>query len=1041
MNRNDLLAATRDQFLRDFSQCVPKIITSCVDSLYAKAEKAQSSAAERRYFDVRTALTRDKGALQPAITKSLEKLLHRSFQTAYNNLQTSSLKGGKASSLSLVDTSAVDFDMRLDGITKTYRDVAGNELRDLNIRVALLFLQENIKERENPFRPYLLARSLRNAVEILGLSNEESDLLADEMSEALRPHVLAIYTALNQLLSKNGVGAELKLTVRKTLDNPNTTSPPTTTGPTAAEIAAEAEAHNKAKASGQNPTNSAARPTQSGGPNTSGGVRAPMVGGWQAPPVAPTAAEIQQQMQQQMQQAQFAASRQRIESFINWVQHPEQPIPTGPAATTPSMVNANIGSGGRGGNGSGSGSPNSGAMASNAMGHGGTAGVAVDSSVDNNVGMQQSEHVGDGNSSNGNHGIAGADRINAPQRGVGNNAPSSSSHATGFGAAPSGSASYDGSGQMDMSTLPLEEPGPFTIPSEQRASEPNFGAGYGASTQQPGGAVQSSSPSPSYGPARSWMHGVQAIGTTFRRLFSFGSATALGVEDAALSLDGDSSEDIAKPVDRYGMTGSQRAISPKLMQSVRELLDTPLSAEAMRNGDDGIRNLIMERREALAAVTEDISEQMTIDVVAMLFEFILRDPDVPSETRAQLGRLQFLVLKVALRDIEFFTHQSHPARMLVNRVGSLAHALKQVDPNGQNLNEEVCRIVEVLLADDDGDVKLFGDMVDELDRFVASQLRSAREEIELAAQAMDSIESRTLKFARITSAIADSLSFLKVDANLQRLLVDTWANVVEIVQRHQPENARRFRQLVPELVWSVAPKVDKADRSLLISMLPPMLRTLREGMNLLNWDQPRQDQELAWLVENHTYALRSAPVASTVPPLSMIRERFKAFVEQGEDAPLEGGDIVADTRRVNSLLLLDAGREFGAELNVIDDILAADPDVAEPIVERAQTTEQGDVEDEIIKRLRAGVRIMLQLVGEPRPAHLTWVSPTATTLMLNFDNTDKSFVVSLRMFLRLLASDRASFAEGEPLFERAVRKLLESADDMDRAGQEPSTQF
>ncbi len=1031
MNRNDLLAATRDQFLRDFSQCVPKIITSCVDSLYAKAEKAQSSAAERRYFDVRTALTRDKGALQPAITKSLEKLLHRSFQTAYNNLQTSSLKGGKASSLSLVDTSAVDFDMRLDGITKTYRDVAGNELRDLNIRVALLFLQENIKERENPFRPYLLARSLRNAVEILGLSNEESDLLADEMSEALRPHVLAIYTALNQLLSKNGVGAELKLTVRKTLDNPNTTSPPTTTGPTAAEIAAEAEAHNKAKASGQSPAHSPTRSTQGGGVNTSGGARAPMVGGWQAPPVAPTAAELQQQIQQQAQQAQFAASRHRIESFINWVQHPEQPIPTVPAATAMPMSDTSIGSGG----GNGSGNPSSGAMANSAMSHGATAGAAVD----NNVGMQQSGHVGGGNS--GNHGVAGAGGINAPQRGVGNYAPSSSPHASGFSAVPSGSA--DGGGSMDMSTLPLEEPGPFTIPNEQRASEPNFGAGYSASTQQSGGAAQSSSPSPSYGPTRSWMHGVQAIGTTFRRLFSFGSATALGVEDAAISQggDGSSGEGMAMPVDRYGMTGSQRAISPKLMQSVRELLDTPLSAEAMRNGDDGIRNLIMERREALAAVTEDISEQMTIDVVAMLFEFILRDTDVPSETRAQLGRLQFLVLKVALRDIEFFTHQSHPARMLVNRVGSLAHALKQVDPNGQNLNEEVCRIVEVLLADDDGDVKLFGDMVDELDRFVAGQLRSAREEIELAAQAMDSIESRTLKFARITAAIADSLSFLKVDANLQRLLVDTWANVVEIVQRHQPENARRFRQLVPELVWSVAPKVDKADRSLLISMLPPMLRTLREGMNLLNWDQPRQDQELAWLVENHTYALRSAPVASTVPPLSMIRERFKSFVEQGEEAPLEGDDTVADTRRVNSLLLLDAGREFGTELNVIDDILAADPDVAETAAERAQTTEQGEVEDEIIKRLRAGVRIMLQLVGEPRPAHLTWVSPTATTLMLNFDNTDKAFVVSLRMFLRLLASDRASFAEGEPLFERAVRKLLESADDMDRAVQGPTSQF
>jgi Protein of unknown function (DUF1631) len=982
MNRNDLLAATRNQFLRDFGQCVPKLIETSVDSLFTKADKAQSSAAERRYLEVRNALTKGAGALKTSINKSLEKLLHRSFQTAYNNLQTSGLKGTKLSSLSLVDTSAVDFDMRLDGITKTFRDVAGNEMRDLNIRVALLFLQENIKERENPFRPYLLARSLRNAVEALELNSEEADLLSDELSEALRPHVLAIYTGLNELLAKHGIGAELKLTVRKTLDNPNTTSPPSTMGPTAAEIAAAA------KMGTQNPTNSTTRAAsgQTGGGNASSNIgnnagntgsnaSAPMVAGWQAPRNVPSEAELQQQAQR----AQFAASRKRIESFINWVQNPDQPPPVMPSAPSHSSNIANA----------------SGASQSNFADSGNPASFNADGETTGMVG----------------HG----------------------------GAGDNSGAAFANNGGVDMSPFPIEEPGPFTLPHTLPRQPGSRATNIGGDSAFGGASPDGTAQQPTGGSPRSWMHSVQAIGTTFRRLFSFGSDSALGVESAAIAFPGDTdaNDDIvgASVAKRYGMTGSQRAISPKLMQSVRELLDQPPSAEAMIGDGDGIRNLIMERREALAAVTEDISEQMTIDVVAMLFEFILRDPDVPSETRAQLGRLQFLVLKVALRDIEFFTHQSHPARMLVNRVGSLAHALKQVDPNGQLLNEEVCRIVEVLLADIDGDVKLFGDMVDELDRFVATRLRSAREEIELAAQAMDSIESRTLKFARITSAIADSLSFLKVDANLQRLLVDTWANVVEIVQRHQPEDALRFRQLVPDLVWSVAPKVDKADRALLLTMLPPMLRTLREGMNLLNWDQQRQDAELAWLVENHTYALRSAPVALAVPPLSMIRERFRSFVEQGEE-PIAEGETISDARRVNALLLLNAGREFGTELNVIDDILATDPDVADTETAAQDTTPVYSEEDlEILKRMRAGVRIILQLVGEPRPAHLMWVSPTTTALMLTFDGTDKAFVVSRRMFLRLLASGRASFAESEPLFERAVRKLLESADDMDRAGQ------
>jgi hypothetical protein len=936
MNRNDLLAATRDQFLRDFSKCVPALIDTCVNTLYSKAEKARSSADERRYLDVRTVLTTRGATLKPAITKSLEKLLHRSFQTAYNNMQQSGIKGAKPGSLSLVETSAVDFDMRLDNITKSFRDVAGNELRDLNIRIALLFLQENIKERENPFRPYLLSRGLRNATETLGLSDSDADLLSEELSEALRPHVNGIYAGLNELMAEHGIGAELKLKVRKSIEGPSTTSPittspittsPNTTGPTAAQL------QNDARAEAQAAAEAAIRAAE----NRTG----PVLGA----PYQPShgndgGGAAQQKASQQVAQqlAQHAASRQRIESFINWVQHPDQPVPTIPPAAF------------------------AGAASSNAS--------------------------------------AGANQ-------VGESFPA------------------------DLIATPLEDAGPFSLPLP-----PSLG-----NAAAPG--LPNEMPYAGPAPARSWTSGVQAIGTTFRRLFSFGSESALGIESSPLALESEAggasdaamTGDLRKATRPGSYVGTQRAISPKLMQSVRDFMQHPPSAEEMSAGDSGIRNLIMERREALAAVTEDISEQMTIDVVAMLFEFILRDTDVPSETRAQLGRLQFLVLKVALRDIEFFTHQSHPARMLVNRVGSLAHGLKQVDPNGQLLNLEVCRIVEVLLADEKGDVGVFSEMVDELDRFVANQLRSEREEIELAVQAMESVESRTLKFARITSAIAEALSFLKVDVNLQRLLVDTWANVVEIVERHQPEDTQRFRQLVPDLVWSVAPKVDKADRALMITMLPAMLRTLREGMTLLNWDLKRQADELAWLIENHTYALRAAPVALIVPPLSMIREKFKAFVEYADDDVPADGQGSRDERRLNTLLFLDAGREFGTNLNVIDQLLAGDPDVAEPAETVAPTAEEDADQQEIFARLRAGVRIMLQLVGEPRPAHLTWVSPSATSIMLTFDNTDKSFVVSVRMFLRLLATHRASFLDGEPLFERAVRKLLESADDMDRANQ------
>lgn len=1078
MNRNDLLAATRDQFLQSFSKHASAIVEASLNSIYAKAEATRSSNEERRLLNMRTELTSRRVEVEKGLSRHLEKLLNRSFQTAYNNMQQSGIKGIKRDAFSLIDTSAVELDLRLDRMTKSFRDVAGNELRDLNIRIALLFLQDSIKERENPFRPYLLARGLRDASETIELPQEDYDVLADEFADALRPEVNGIYAGLNELMSKHGIGTELKLTIRKSAaaapkpgmqpyDMHSTYPSSDHHDPNAAYPHPYGAAHGMPQpnvipnASGAfvsyhpaayNPASSQQMSSVTAGGAMMPGMSAPPMPS-QAPagtaPVASRmagqqAATVRATRQVIEQHAREEVSRQRVERFINWVRKPDDPLPTVLAPNIDEVFAQHLAEVGNAAFAN---------LAASRHGHlPGTAGELYQPSADGAPQVQ----AGPGQPLVGMPGMPAPDLTQVPGYlpgdaiGVPHLYPAQTNVAR-TQPIPAGSASLP-------QYMQVEAPEPFVDPL------PN-GQEYGVphTPYTPTSVASPAERGQSAAAGRTWMKRVQAIGSTFRRLFDSGPVEALAPPKFAFSFDADDEASATVSASDSGaysgmghVRGSalgrprlpsvpQRVVSEGLLRSVGHISAAAPTVEQLTVvASDGeassIRNLIMEHREALTAATEDEAEQMSIDVVAMLFEFILRDVEVPSETRAQLGRLQFVVLKVALRDVEFFTHPSHPARMFVNRVGSLAHSLKQVDPDGQRLNDEVCRIVEVILADPHAEAQLFSDMVDELDHFVAGQLRSTREEIELAVRAMESIESRTLKFARVTSAIADGLSGLKVDVNLHRLLVDTWANVVEIIECDFPEKALRFRQLVPDLVWSVAPKVEKTDRNLLIAMLPGMLGTLREGMTLLNWDQTRQDEELAWLVENHTFALRSVPVNAQVPPLAMIREQFAAFVEPG--AVVQGEAQLDGARRMNALLVQHAARQFGAHIEVIDHMLSADPELGSQadtgLEEPAQEAASDENKADVLARLRAGVRVMLVLVGEPSPARLTWVSPTATTMMLSFDDDDKSFMVTVRMFIRLLSSGRATFIETEPLFERAVRQLLESAENMDRANSDSS---
>ena len=228
---------------------------------------------------------------------------------------------------------------------------------------------------------------------------------------------------------------------------------------------------------------------------------------------------------------------------------------------------------------------------------------------------------------------------------------------------------------------------------------------------------------------------------------------------------------------------------------------------------------------------------MTIDVVAMLFEFILRDSQVPSEVRAQLGRLQFLVLKLALRDPTLLTQKWHPVRVLINRIGAISVGLKQLDPDSVRMSAKICLIVDTLLNDAANDLDtfatLFARLLDDFDAFVAAELRGKDEKLNRAVQAIENVQSRTLRFTHIWAQMAEILSGLTLDDFLHNFLSNTWVLVIERAENIDMVRSERFRSLVPDLIWSIVPKIDEFDRQEMSVVLPIMIGNLREGLALI----------------------------------------------------------------------------------------------------------------------------------------------------------------------------------------------------------------
>ena len=73
-----------------------------------------------------------------------------------------------------------------------------------------------------------------------------------------------------------------------------------------------------------------------------------------------------------------------------------------------------------------------------------------------------------------------------------------------------------------------------------------------------------------------------------------------------------------------------------------------------------MHNVLRDLQESPLGSRATQIESMTIEMVAMLFDFVFETRDLPDGIKALLARLQMPVLKAAMLDGAFFAKKQHP---------------------------------------------------------------------------------------------------------------------------------------------------------------------------------------------------------------------------------------------------------------------------------------------------------------------------------------------------------------------------------------------
>ncbi len=444
---------------------------------------------------------------------------------------------------------------------------------------------------------------------------------------------------------------------------------------------------------------------------------------------------------------------------------------------------------------------------------------------------------------------------------------------------------------------------------------------------------------------------------------------------------------------------------------------------------------------------------MVIDVIGSLFDQILSDPRVPPQMARQIARLQLPVLRAALGDPSFFSSRRHPVRRFVNRIASLGAAFEDFDDDGAKaFLAKVRALVQEVVEGDFDQIEVYEHKLAALETFIAEEgkreVQAQGDAAELLSAKEDELRLRALYAQQLQGELKD----LAAPAFVRDFISQIWSQVLlKAVERDgvDSERARRLRQTGRELFVSVQPKTSPAQRKSFLAELPPLMKALGEGMDLIQWPAEQRRAFFGQLLPTHADSLKA-----TQGPRTLEINLLAKQVEVALDKPLPSRDALKAAPLALPVLtdVIDTGAaapQFSADeaarIGLVDEAaidwngqvdieLGAEPAVTPADLQIAglpTPAAPGDAMEPmepvsgkaLADHVQIGFAYQMHLDGTWQKVRLVHVSPGRSFFVFNRGARHKQTIsLTQRMLVRLCETGRLRAFESAYLLERATAR-------------------
>jgi hypothetical protein len=277
------------------------------------------------------------------------------------------------------------------------------------------------------------------------------------------------------------------------------------------------------------------------------------------------------------------------------------------------------------------------------------------------------------------------------------------------------------------------------------------------------------------------------------------------------------------------------------------------NTEASHKSPTEIKNELIKQLHKLDTTSIDKKvnqkDEDTIDLVGMLFQFIVDDRNLPDAIQVLLAKLQIPYLKVALKDKNLFADRTHPARKLLDKLSIASIGWSEEHDRNKAYISQVEKITKEVLEVDDYNKEFFEEQLSQFKNFIAKQKKKsdvAQKRSKEKTLGQDKIHRAKKQSAQI---LVDKMSNKTMPSLIRELLLGEWANVLVLMHLRHGIDANEYKEKVKfvDLIIDYSQAIPES--KITVDMIKALTEKYEKGLSLVAFNQKENIDKQHRLVE------------------------------------------------------------------------------------------------------------------------------------------------------------------------------------------------